>query len=538
MKDFLKKSIAVMLLAGMLLSLAGCGVFSLSEEDITELEQDDVQVVTGQSIGQQLAGTYAADHIFSLNSVSSSSFNPYLTTSAWNKVVGMLVYETLVTEDETFSAQPNLIKSWETEDGINWTFTVDSTRTFHDGGAMSGVDAVYSIQYAMGVYNLASTQYKDRFRDVEISGFTWWQDTFTVKLERANYRFYELLNIPCIEYNSGFQSYPPGTGPYAFSESGNYLVLDRNHPMAGEMTLDTIYLKEYSAAVDILQAFEDSYLDLVINDPNSMSSLGYSSTNIIKYIDTTSLHYLGYNMYSGVFNQSQYRAIMTYAIDRANIVSDVMQGAAVAATLPIHPSSPLYPEAYAQTLSYSKKDFESALESVGAADLDRDGFLEFGGLRYVVDFIVCSESAVKVSAARTIERSMRDCGIDVNLRELSFEDYQKALETGDYDMFYAEVRLCADWDLELLVGMGGSLNYGGVHDATLDTYMRSALASQGELQQANAQKLYEYIGQSAPITAICFERSQVLYHRGVLSGLSPTQDNIFNNLQDWKIDLS
>lgn len=536
MKDFLKKGITIALLAGILLSLGGCGIFSLSEEDITALEQDDVQVVTGQSIGQALADTYAADHIFSLNSVSDSSFNPYLTTSAWNKVVDMLVYETLVTEDETFSAQPNLIKSWETEDGITWKFTVDSTRTFHGGGAMSGIDAVYSIQYAMGWYNIASTQYQDRFRDVD--EFTWWEDTFTVKLERANYRFYELLNIPCIEYNSGFQSYPPGTGPYAFSESGNYLVLDRNHPQAGELLLDTIYLKEYAAAVDILQAFEDSYLDLVINDPNSMSSLGYSSTNIIKYIDTTSLHYLGYNMYSGIFNQSQYRAIMTYAIDRANIVSAVMQGAAVAATLPIHPYSTLYPEDYAQTLSYSKKGFESALENVGAADLDGDGFLEFGGLKYVVDFIVCSESAVKVSAARTIERSMRECGIDVNLRELSFEDYQEALNTGDYDVFYAEVRLCADWDLEPLIGMSGKLNYGGVHDGTLDTYMRSALASQGDLQQANTQQLYEYIGQSAPITAICFERSQVLYHRGVLSGLSPTQDNIFNNLQDWKIDLS
>ena len=538
MKDFLKKSIAIALLMGTLLSLSGCGVFSLSEEDLSELEKDDVQVVTGQSIGQQLVDTYAADHIFSLNSVSSSSFNPYLTTSAWNKVVDMLVYETLVAEDETFSAQPNLITSWETEDGITWKFTVDSTRTFHDGGKMTGLDAVYSIQYAMGWHNIASTQYQERFRDIDGDYFTWDGDTFGLKLKRANYRFYELLNIPCIECDSGFDTYPPGTGPYAFSASGNYLVLDRNHPMAGQMTLDTIYLKEYLSAVDILQAFEDSYLDIVINDPNSMSSLGYSSTNIIKYIDTTSMHYLGYNMYSGIFNQAQYRSIMTYAIDRAGIVSDVMQGAAVAATLPIHPNSPLYPEEYAQTLGYTKMDFKSALEAVGAADLDQDGFLEFGGMRYVVDFIVCSESAVKVSAARTIERYMRECGIDVSLRELSFEDYQEALESGDYDMYYAEVRLCADWDLEPLIGMGGELNYGDIRDSMLETYMRSALDSPDELRQEAIARLYEYIGESAPITAICFERSEVLYHRGVLSGLTPTQDNIFHNLQDWKIDLS
>ncbi len=36
---------------------------------------------------------------------------------------------------------------------------------------------------------------------------------------------------------------------------------------------------------------------------------------------------------------------------------------------------------------------------------------------------------------------------------------------------------------------------------------------------------------------VCFEKSEVLYHRGVISGLDPTQDNIFYNMQDWTIDL-
>lgn len=536
MKRFLKKSILLILLAGLLAALAGCGESLLSDEDRTELAEDDAEVIIGQSIGQELADTYAADHIFSLNSVSTSSFNPYITTSAWNKVVSMLVYETLVTEDETFAAQPNLISSWETEDGITWTFYVDTERRFSNGDSMSSLDAVYSLQYAMGVHNIASTQYLDRFRSVDNIS---WPDSesFTVTLSEANYRFYELLNIPCIEYGTGFDTYPAGTGPYVFSASGNYLVLNEYYPYANEMPIDTIHLKEYSKAVDILQAFEDSYLDLVINDPTSISSLGYSSTNIIKYIDTTSMHYLGYNMYSGVFSQSTYRAVMTYIIDRSGIVSDVMQGAAAAATLPIHPNSGLYPESYAKTLSYSMEGFQNALKNLGVTDADGDGYLEPGGLRYTINFIVCSDSAMKVSAARLIAGDMRSCGLDVNLRELSYEDYMTALEDGSYDIYYAEVRLCADWDLELLLGSGGELNYGGVRDATLDAYMQAALGTDGELQESNIYQLYSYIGQTAPITAICFEKSQVLYHRGVISGLDPTQDNIFSGMQGWTIDL-
>ena len=223
---------------GLLLSLAGCRTFSLSEEELTELEEDEAQVVVGQStvqtIGQELAATYAADHIFSLNCVSDTTYNPFLTSSAWNKVVGMLVYETLVEQDEGFSAQPNLITSWKTEDGLTWTFTVDTTRTFHDGGRMTSLDAAYSLQLAMnyeGAYNTRFRHVQDVYWDGE--------EVLNVVLRTPDYQFYQLMNIPCVEYETGFQDRPPGTGPYKFSASGRYLTLVKDHPLADRMPRNT-----------------------------------------------------------------------------------------------------------------------------------------------------------------------------------------------------------------------------------------------------------------------------------------------------------
>ena len=290
--------------------------------------------------------------------------------------------------------------------------------------------------------------------------------------------------------------------------------------------------------MDILQAFEDSYIDLVINDPTGMSSLGYSSTNIIKYVDTTSIHYLGYNTSRGLFGQSMIRSIMTYAIDRAAIVSEIMQGAASAACVPIHPQSSLYPEKYAKTLACTDTGFRTALENVGAQDLDQDGTLEFGGQRYTIDFIVCNDSNAKVLAARAIASRLTGYGIDITLREEGYDEYLKDLQKGNFDIYYGEVRLCADWDLSLLLGTGGELNFGGYRDTALDGFMRALLESPEENQAEAALQMCTYIGQSAPITVICFEKSEVLYHRGVLSGLEPTQDNIFYNMQNWTADLS
>ena len=529
MNHMFQKSISLILALVMALTLSGCGVFSLTEEERVELEEEEV---VAQSVGQELAATYAADHVFSLNYVSDSAFNPYRTTSAWNKVVAMLIYENLVALDRSFEAQPNLITAWSTEDGKTWTFTVDSSRLFHDGGTMSAADAVYSLDQARS-YGGA---YETRFHNVR-EAYSLDTETFVVVLGEPNFRFYELMNIPCIEYGTGYSDKPAGTGPYTFSSSGRYLRLFDGHPLADQMPLSTIYLKEYEAAVDILQAFEDSYLDLVINDPNGLSNLGYSSTNIIKYVNTTSLHYIGYNVNSGLFSQNMVRSAMTFAIDRASIVSEVMQGAGTAAALPISPQSELYPAQIDKMLSYTEGGFQTALDNLGAVDMDQDGTLEFGGQRYTLDFIACSDSGVKVSIARRITSDLRSFGIDVNLRELGYDDYVSELRKGHFDMYYAEIRLCADWDLSYILSSGADLNFGGVHDATLDGYIRDYMASPAEQRQERIEQLCQYIGQTAPITPICFEKSEVLYHRGVISGLDPTQDNVFNDIQNWTVDL-
>ena len=533
MKPVFIKCISILLLLCMLLGLSACGRLKPSGVVSVRLDEEESgEEETLQTIGEELRSTYAADHVFSLNAMLDDSFNPYGTSSAWNQVVGMLVYENLVELDNTYEAVPNLVTAWLTEDGFNWTFSVDTNRVFHNGDAVTAYDAVYSIQQARAI----GSRYEARFRNVDdISAVD--RETFTVRLKEANFRFYQLLNVPCIEYYTAWEDTPPGTGPYTFSAAENYLTLDEKHPKAELMPLDTIYLKEYTAAEDILQAFEDSYIDLVINNPNAMSSLGYASTNITKYVDTTSMHYLGYKTTGGAFINPVLRAVITYAIDRNGIVTDIMKGAGVAATLPIHPNSPLYPKEYADSLAYSEAGFARALENIGVADLDGDGTMELNGMRYTINFIVCSDSAVKVFAARRITQELQKCGITVNLRELSYDDYLTNLEEGNYDIYYGEVILCSDWDLSMFFEWEGDLNLGGLNDNTLLSNVKTFLASTDESRALNGERLYQYIGQNAPITTICFEKSEVLYHRGVLTGLTPTQDNIFYGMENWTVDL-
>ena len=169
--------------------------------------------------------------------------------------------------------------------------------------------------------------------------------------------------------------------------------------------------------------------------------------------------------------------------------------------------------------------------------MDYDGVIELGGIPANVIFLVCSDSPAKLAAARQIAGVLRDIGFNVTMRELNAADYDAALKDGGYDLYYAEVKICNDWDLSQLVTPGGSLNFGGISDPNLTGYIQAFLGSNGDMLAVNTENLYQYIAQTAPITAVCFEKTQVLYHRGVLSTISPNQDNFFVDIRDWKVDL-
>ncbi len=536
MNGKLFKLISLLLTAALLTGLVGCDMLSrdAAEETAEEQPEESAPIVVGETTGEVLQDTYKADRRFSINSQKGASFNPYLTKSAWNLIAGMLAYDTLVTTGTGFEAMPNLVTNWYTEDGWNWTFTVDTTRKFHDGGDMTASDAVYSLEQSVGI-----ARYEKRFSHMTDASVVD-TATFTVTLNQPDWQFYKLLTIPCIEAGQYYNDIPSGTGPYKFNASGTFLTRFEDHPDADKLPIRTIYLKHYTRPEDILQAFEDSLLDLVTNSPADASSLGYSRSNLIKYVETTNLHFIGYNMRSSIFSYGPYRQLVTYAVDRDTIVANAFQGSAVAAELPIHPNSAYYPRSVAQGMKYDQDILQTVVTNLGGTDLDQDGVVEFGSIRGEIVFLVCSDSGAKVSAARQIASQLRSVGFAVTMSELGYADYITALEEGQYDMFYGEVKLCSNWDISELIAPGGSLNYGGIQDPAITGYIQTFLASSpadpGALS-ANAEALYSYIAQNAPITAVCFERMQVLYHRGVLTTIDPTQENIFHDIQDWQVNL-
>lgn len=526
------RRLAALLLGAALLLTCGCGE---KPETPPDGQQPD-DTLGGELSGSTPERAPAADDVFSLAYDPEKSLNPLTTRAEDNILVGELVYETLVRVDNDYQWHPNLVSDANTTEGQWWVFTVDGTRTFSDGTPITPKDCAYSIQRAQ-----RAARFSGRLRNVY--GASAISDTqFAVSLAKPDMLFPARLVIPVIPYGTVNEAYPLGSGPYAFNTDCTALVVNDKWPQADALPLETICLRPTVLAEDRIAEFEDGLIDLVVHDPGGTSNLGYGGQTDARLYHTTNLHYLGINHKNVMFRYPACRFAMHFAVNRAYVTNTLLGGTAVQTVLPLPPSCPYYLSTYTDRLRFDLDKCKTILNNAGLDDYDEDGLLEFmeGGIPAELDLrmIVCSDSTTKLEAARRIAADLNSIGLPVTLDELDWNSYINALAEGSFDLYYAEVMLTADWDLTELFAEEGTLNFMGENDPNYLSYIDQFLAAADEQTRQQCGKiLLEYVAETAPIIPICFERHQVLTRRDVVSGMSPTQYNAFDNIAEWTVDL-
>ena len=121
----------------------------------------------------------------------------------------------------------------------------------------------------------------------------------------------------------------------------------------------------------------------------------------------------------------------------------------------------------------------------------------------------------------------------MELQKLSWTDYQKALAQGDFDLYLGAVTLSADFDPTPL--LSGALNYGRYWNADTNALTDAYRAAAGTARETAAAALWARLAQEAPFAVLCFQNQSVLTQWGVVSGLTPTQQNPFYGFVHWSV---
>jgi peptide/nickel transport system substrate-binding protein len=448
------------------------------------------------------------------------TLDPVTCPDGAQQTVAALLYEGLFELDQNLEPQEKLCSSFSYDAAtLTWTFALRSGVMFSDGSALSADDVAATLRRAM-----SSDRYRSRLSAVKsVSAGSM---AVVVELNTANTDLPALLDIPVVKSGTENNPVPIGTGPYVLvpDDSGAYLAVNGGWWGGNTQPVSRIGLVACGDSDAIRYQFTSHAVQLITADLTGENPVSATGSFSFHDADTTILQYVGFNLHSKWFSSAALRQALGLGIDRATVVSAYLSSHAKAAQFAISPVSKEYPSDLEDTYSYSA--FETAMKTAG---------YQTGASRRVV-MIVNAENSFKVSVARYLASALSAFDLDVEVRVLPWDEYRAALTSGSYDLYYGEVKLSADWDLRPLIGTGGSLNYGGFSDATLDLLL-SEYASATDRAAAEKQ-ICSYLKKQAPILPVCFKCTSVLSQAGVVGNLTPTAADPFYDLGTCAIHLA
>lgn len=474
---------------------------------------------------------------FGLAYYASEKVNPVTSASRINRILTEGLYEGLFTLDSKFTPQPVLCESYA-GDGTTWTFTLKSGVTFWSGNPLTAADVVFSYQTAM---KTETSPYYSRMQQIQsVSAPS--ENTMQIVLKSPNTQLPALLDVPVFRKGSEENAFADGTGPY-MPQSDNtvrWLVPYASWHGGALTEFERIELVSTVRADAVVYSFETGDISLTRADRISASPATFKGTAEVYQTATTDLHYLGINYGRAPYHVGAVRQAISAAFDRARLCATQLQSFADPAVLPVNPQ-PKTSEALQYSLEQDGEKALSLLASVGISDTNGDGVLDYptaDGKRAPLApvILVNSDNTFKVAVATQLVADLEKIGIRASVNAVPFDEFQTALASSQYDLYYGETILSADFDLRPLMSVGGAVNKSGYASQTTESLLARSRAATGDSLVAAQTELYNHLLIAMPIIPLAFTRGQVITRSGLVKNFTPAPFNVFYGATNWKAE--
>jgi len=498
--------------------LTGCWQAEPEEaEDLTPLSSSE------ETSAEPLPSHSILADVFSLPYAPDQTLDPITCPDGMQQTVSSLLYESLFRLNEQFEPEPWLCERWtctpserEGDTSCTYTFLLRSGISFSDGTPLTAEDVKATLVQAR-----TSQRYGARFQQVRSISAE--ENTVSITLSAPNPGFPALLDIPIVKSSTALELVPCGTGPYLFSatDTNAYLVANQSWWRKETLPVDRIALAEAADHDTMLYRFTTHDVQLVTADLTGTNPI--TATGNISYHDahTTILQYIGCNTSKAPLNNILLRRALSIGFNRSYLVSAFLSGHAAAAQFPVSPVSPLYPHHLEER--YSMDAFTEALALSGYA------------AEQPLTLLVNNENSFKVAISEYLAKTYTAAGVPVEVQALPWDAYTAALQAGEYDLYYGEVKLTADWNLTDLLSTNGSLNFCGNMDPLADQLLSAFSAA--EDRTAAMEALCSHLRTQATLFPVCFKSSSVLTQTNVLENLTSTMTEPFYGLTTCTIHL-
>ena len=177
------------------------------------------------------------------------------------------VYETLVSRSETNKLQPSIAKSWQiSDDGLTYTFTLNSNMTFANGHKLDSSDVVWSLQNVINNNYVGSDQLGSL---KEITNPD--EKTVVITLNQPNPCLLRALSgragiVYDEESTANYGKKAVGSGPFTVEASSKtQIVLQRNDSYWGtKAAASQITLYYYASEDSLVSAMEAKKISMAL----------------------------------------------------------------------------------------------------------------------------------------------------------------------------------------------------------------------------------------------------------------------------------
>ncbi len=285
----------------------------------------------------------------------ADTLDPHKTASPLSRQILDQIYETLLAFDEQGQLQPNLAKEWSvSDDGLEYTFTLNEGLKCHDGTAFDGSAVKFTIDRAINEETRNPTKESwGPVESVEVAD----ELTVTVKFSEPFAPFAALMADPfgSMVCPSGVNNYGDrfgidgavGTGPFKLVEweQGDRLVLEpnpdyqnygRSAENSGVPFIKKLVVKTIPDAEERLAAVKSGKVHLSEPPLGEISEIkDDGNLQFFTAENSGQIVFLEFVTSREPFNDKNARLAVAYAIDPTAVSEEVLPGLVESSSCPV-----------------------------------------------------------------------------------------------------------------------------------------------------------------------------------------------------------
>jgi peptide/nickel transport system substrate-binding protein len=485
---------------------------------------------------------YTLSNEIHFSSQSLRSINPINSPDNDFYHIGKLVYDSLVSLDDTLAPQPSLASEWNINaDSLTAEFTLKSNVKFSDGTTLRAGDVVFSFNACK---SSSESPYKSGLSNV-VSASASGDTTVVFKLKSAQNISLASFVFPVVS-SSQFSSEKNflenaetpviGTGLYKISSADlkNSIDLEPNTEYYGTKASNNIEIEISPVEQQYTGFVESGELSMIIETSTDREDIsGNEKLNVTEFT-SNEFETLGFNCSSGPCAEVKLRQAISYMIDRDDIKRTAYYNSGIKSDDLYYPG--YYGTEIKNTYTADESKAKTLLLEAGYRDSNGDGLVENEkGSKLTLKLVTNADNLSRKTAAEMIADTLLGYGITVNITEVSSESFTSSASSGRYDLFVGGWKVSEDYDLRSFYHSSYN-NPASYKNETLDGYLDAMQSGKTNDEMITLlERAKEIIENDVPYLCLMYKTYAAVTTSNLEGIVAPRFNDYYYACDDWKI---